>query len=471
MRSKPRLALLAWALVLAVGSRAGAQAPDDALSTTGADETEDGEQIIERVSPAEAGAEPVPDDLPEKAAARGTWLGRVRTEFVEVSAGPGGAYTSRGRLYQNDKVDVLRRNAAGDWLEIQGDGLKGWVRARFIQLTRGAAGAERHVDAGRARRESNYRYDEHGRRLRSDGKPMGSGEGAGAGVPVDVDEAADAEAPPEAEPAPEVEPPVKKRAGLGLRPSLSFGFGQVRRVFDSDIAQQGLEASPLIHASAKPSGLALSAALAYAPPAVPVLSFEGRFDGVFLGKTTIAAAPELGLERALSLEISGWQAALDARGALPLGPVRAGLSAGGRAFRQNFQRTRQFPLFLTDTLLSLAGGLFAEAAFGPVEIRARGGVALPLSISQSPSDSGSLDGGLGLEAAAALALPLRPWFSRGALGALAVELGGFYTREKLEFKGASSQKDTVNGPEPVGYTRARQTDTLLGLTLGVGARF
>ncbi|MEZ4463414.1 MAG: hypothetical protein R3F43_02580 [bacterium] len=103
----------------------------------------------------------------------------IRAEVVEVRAGPGAAYVSRGRAYRGDAGTASRRNEAGDWVEVAVGGLRGWARVADLRfggddVRRGADGA---VDAGRDRRETNYRYDERGRRLRADGTPMGSGEG------------------------------------------------------------------------------------------------------------------------------------------------------------------------------------------------------------------------------------------------------------------------------------------------------
>jgi hypothetical protein len=233
----------------------------------------------------------------------------------------------------------------------------------------------------------------------------------------------------------------------------------VRRAFDSDIEKP----SPLAHQTAQPMGLSLTVGVDWDP--MRYLRLGGRFDGVFFGSTDIPQNPALGFAKPVTLEISGWRAGLDALGRYPFGPAWAGLYGGLRLFRQNFQETAAYPLFLTNTLWSAVAGGAAGATFGPgVEVSARGGYCLPLSLAQSPADSGALQSGSGYELGLQAAWP----FHRRVSAVLDV----YFTRHRFEFAGASSQKQTFDvaqtpGKEPVGYEHARETDTLQGLGLGV----
>jgi hypothetical protein len=144
--------------------------------STGTTRTDDGEEIIERTPATGPDAGLGLEGIPERAGDERRVPGRVRTEFAEVMAGPGAAYIGRGRVYQNDRVQILRRNEAGDWLEVESNGLRGWVRARYLEVLRDADARrpDGAIDAGRDRRRTNYGYDNRGRRLRPDGTPFGS---------------------------------------------------------------------------------------------------------------------------------------------------------------------------------------------------------------------------------------------------------------------------------------------------------
>lgn len=447
--------VLAWAVALAPCA-AGAQ---DAGSEGEALPVDD-ESIIERTSGGDVAADSGVEAIPEKASRASNYQGRIRSEYAEVMAGPGAAYLGRGRVYQNDTVRIVRRNEGGDWLEIDGNGVRGWVRTRYVEITRAEAvtAAGGGVDAGRDRRQSNYAYDKKGRRLRPDGTPVGSGEGAGDAEeePGEATEDDGEVAEPEPEPK-----PGRASAGLGLTPFLGLGAGQVRRVFDSNIEGE----STLKHQTAQPKGMALSLGLDW--DALKYLRVGARFDGVFLGSTDIPANADLGFDKPVTLDISGWQAGLDALGRYPLGPAWVGGYAGLRLFRQNYQETKQYPLFLTNTLWSAAFGGAAGVDL-PVGLllAARGGYCLPLSVSQDPADAGKMTGGSGYELGATAGWRVHPSV------AVAAEL--FFARSKLEFTGASSQRQTfddASGREPIGYDRARETDTIQGLTLGARGAF
>lgn len=425
-----------------------ALAQDDSRGETPAEVvdglTDEGEEVIERQAPSGPGADVGIDAIPQKAGGSARFQGRIRTEYAEVMAGPGAAYLGRGRVYQNDVVQVLRRNESGDWLEVESAGLQGWIRSRYVEVTRGAPMVN---DPGKDRRQTNYRYDGRGRRLRPDGTPAGSGEGAAGD---------ESEESVQDEPSADEAPPARGDGALHLRPFAGLGAGQVKRVFDSNI---DLDASPLRHATAEPYGLALTLGVEWAP--LVYFALAARFDGVFLGSTHIPASESLGFEKAVDLEVSGWQGGLDAHGRYPLGPAWVGAYAGGRVQRQNYQKTKQYPIFLTGTIYGAAFGGAAGVDL-PVGLTAaaRGGLVMPLSVSQEPDDSGELKSSSGYE------LNLEAGWRLSEQ--LTVSASVFFARTKLEFGGESSHQDTLNGPagEPVGYDQARQKDTLQGLSLG-----
>jgi len=404
----------------------------------------------------------------------------VHVDRVEVRAGAGEAYVSRGRAYDGDTLRVVRRTGDGAWLEVEVDGLRGWVRARSVTLRK--AGRVAPKDAGRSRRESNYSYDERGRRLRPDGTPMGSGEGTGKRPKGRAQPARE----PEAEPEPEPEPERPARRGAARRPtptpedvdglesafpeaaddrasagdagalwrlSATLGFGQARRMFDSDIAV----ASALQHGEFQASGLLVDLQARATP--LPYLAIQASLTHHATGSTRVPAAPELGLNVPVEVDVGGLALGLDAVGRYALSSDAA-LEArvGARWWRQSVEATRPFPLFLTNDLTSLAVGGGGQIAL-PLDLALSGHAAYlhPVSESQSPVAGGRLASGSGFELAADVAWPVAPEW--------AVTLGGRVLRSRVERAGASAHVDTHVDP-PVGYTRARETQTIQGALLG-----
>ncbi len=373
--------------------------------------------------------------LGQRAAGSGRAVrGTVTAEYAEVLAGPGEAYVSRGRVYGGDPVEILQRGESGEWLEVRSGGVQGWVRARLVKVARGGAvrDAEGRVDVGRDRRTRGYGYDERGRRVRLDGTESGSGEGTQGSVATSPrTSAARDEAP--------------------RRVELVLGAAQLRRVFSSDIAIDS--ALRALKASGTGYGVGLEAA--YLP--LRYVGVRGLFRTTQLAEVTLPASEELGLARAADVGTSAQEAELDAIGRYPFGDGWAGGYVGGRLLRHAFQETEPFPVFLTNTFLSVAAGATGGWRFGPVGVGARAGVLLPLSVSQDPEAGGDASG-FGLSAAAHLAWHLHPHF--------AVVGQWHLQRIETDFEGASTHVDTHEA-EPAGYTLAKETDTVHGGGLGV----
>ncbi|MCB9546556.1 MAG: hypothetical protein H6706_11975 [Myxococcales bacterium] len=358
----------------------------------------------------------------------------IRADVAEVRAGPGAAYVSRGRAYRGDAATASRRNEAGDWVEVAVGGLRGWVRVTDLRF--GGDGVRRdadgEVDAGRDRRETNYRYDERGRRLRADGTPMGSGEGT---------EGDDDAAPPDDRPAAPAAP--------HLRVAVAIGAAQLGRDFKSDIDA----ASPLDVLTASPTGLATTLQVDWSPR--PWLGVRGLFRDSRLGSITLAAQPDAGFAAALELAVEAQQVEVDAQAGVPLGPAWLGGYAGARVLRHAYQQSAPFPVFLTDTYLGLGAGARAAATLGPLDAAVEGGVVLPLSVSQSPVAGGTADA-IGAEVRLDLAVALSP--------TLAVFAQGYWSEITADFEGESTHRDTVIDQ---GYTTARSVDQVIGGGAGV----
>jgi hypothetical protein len=61
--------------------------------------------------------------------------GKVTTYGLNVRTGPGTAYPIIGGLSLGDSVEVVGKNAAGDWLQIAYNGQAGWIAAAYADLT------------------------------------------------------------------------------------------------------------------------------------------------------------------------------------------------------------------------------------------------------------------------------------------------------------------------------------------------
>lgn len=385
----------------------------------------------------------------EAAGVSGDKVGRVISDFAEVRAGPGEAYVSRGRVYLGDRVEVTRRADTGGWVEVMAaGGVQGWLRSKDMQIVPGekaaSAGVDAaQVDAGRDRRQTNYTYDKDGRRRRLDGRPVGSGEGARTETPEDLDlddfsgggldsGAGSGEAAP-----------------LSLR--VSLGASQMQRMFSSNAAANSL----LSLVESRPLGFGAEISAEYVP--LRFLAVRGGFRDVRFAETELQTA-RYNNGQPFGLAVDRQEAMLDVAGRYAFGAGYGGVYVGGRFARQAFQELQPVPLLLTTTTLGLGAGVEVAWAFGPVDVGARGGVVVPLSVEQAPVDSGEPDG-LGFEAGVEVAYALS--------AAWAVVASGQFSRLTIEHEGPATQVDRVATPAGPTYTQARTVDTVVGGGLGV----
>ena len=384
------------------------------------------------LSPSDVSAQPTAGkDIPIEGAIRGgkTVPGKVTAEKVDLRAGPGAAYISRGRAYRDDVVKIRRRNEGGDWVEVSAGEVRGWMRFADLERLRGDAArtADGAVDAGRDRRQRNYRYDENGKRITAGGAPA---------APVDED-APDARAPPEG------------NGPSTLHIDLVIGASRMDRRFRSNI--EPISALDVLEGGA--TGLSVALQVEWRP--TPNLKLRGAFRDSRLGSVTLPPLPEAGFERGFALALDAEQVELDVAGGFAAGPAWLGAYVGGRLLRHAFQQTAPFPVFLTTTYGGIAAGGVARADFGPLSVDVEGGVFLPFAVDQIPATSGEADG-VGLEVRGGVAYALtRHW---------ALTLQGSYTALTTDFEGVGSHRDVTND---LGYDFARQEDAVIGGGLGV----
>jgi hypothetical protein len=75
-------------------------------------------------------------------------LGRVTAYALNVRTGPGTAYPLQngGGLSLGDALEVVGKNATGDWLQIAYNEEEGWIAAAYVDLT-GSLAAVRELSA------------------------------------------------------------------------------------------------------------------------------------------------------------------------------------------------------------------------------------------------------------------------------------------------------------------------------------
>jgi hypothetical protein len=372
-------------------------------------------------------------DIPVEGSIRGTKTvpGQVTAEKVELRAGPGAAYISRGRAYRDDVVKIRRRNEGGDWVEVTAGDIRGWMRfADLKRLTGDAArDAKGKMDAGRDRRQRNYRYDENGRRITANGAPAGT----------TISDRADEDAPLPAE------------SPSAVRIDVVIGASRLDRRFRSNV--EPVSALDVLEGGA--TGMSISLQTEWQPS--PYFKLRGAFRDSRLGSVTLAALPEAGFEQAFDLALDAQQVELDAAGGIDLGPIWLGAYGGLRVVRHAFQQTAPFPVFLTTTYVGIAAGGAARARFGPLSIHLEGGSVLPFDASQTPATSGGADA-VGQEVRGAIAFALTD--------AWALVAEGQWFVVTTDFEGPGSHRDVTND---LAYDVARQEDAVI--TGGLGVRW
>lgn len=365
---------------------------------------------------------------------------QVTGEFVELRAGPGAAYISRGRAYQGDQVIVKKRGQNGEWLEVVAGGIRGWVRAADMRLVREGVrrDADGKTEAGRDRRETNFRYDKNGRRIFADGRAMGSGEGTTEGVLNDTGSL--------------IGPDLRPKSARKLAVRFGVGASQIKRSFASNIGADGKGGSALANLVAAEIALSSEIAIDWEP--LPYLTIHAQFRDSRLAATQIAKAPPYGFGQGFELAMEAQQVDLDVIGRYALKTGWLGGYTGLRVLRQGFQQTAPYALFLKTNFIGVGAGLATGWTFGQVDIAARGGIALPVSIKQAPLISGTADG-FGFDGGVEISLNLAP--------AWAIVATGHFQQFKVDFTGPSQHADTITDPAgPRRYTAARETDSITG---------
>jgi hypothetical protein len=393
--------------------------------------------LIALLCPLTAQAQPVAFESPSGTPDRTV---EIRQDLLDVRAGPSPSYTSRGRLYLGDTAQVVDVSEDKRWIRVKAEGLDGWIPTSTVRALRG----ERSVDPGRDRRETNYEYDDQGRRRFLDGRAMGSGEGT--------------QKPDRpATPTPESFWASPRQVSIGsprrLAVDLRLGAAALHRAFASDIPAD----SALQVLSASPTALSWELAATY--ELHRYVQARGLFRDARFADSTVPANAAFGFSEPVTMAVDAQTAELDVVGRYPVvSGAWAGLYAGGRLFRQGFQRTAPYPLLLSHTFMGLGLGATAQYRLHPLTVAARGGLLVPFSVSQAPTEGGDAEAS-GWDLAGEVAWTLtRRW---------SVVAGAHYLKITTDFSGESIHVDNVVADPPVGYTAARARDRSMGGSLGV----
>ncbi|MFN3200185.1 MAG: hypothetical protein ACE366_17435 [Bradymonadia bacterium] len=379
---------------------------------------------------------------------QGQLKGRIKSDFSEVRAGPGAVYLSRGRVYQGDLVDIRRRSDNGEWMEVVGGGVQGWVRSRYVELL-GAGEQAKAMGSGTAtgkdRRQNNYGYDDRGRRVGSDGRPVGSGEGTDGFDETTI----------EGDSLSDFGDDGPATVSIGV----SLGAAQVRRNFASNISVVNNEVnnSLLQSATAAPTGYTLG--LDFGWNAHKHFMVRSNFVATLLAELTIPANPDQNIDNPVPIKVQALNLSVDAIGRYDFGSGWIGLYTGPRYFQHAFRETN--PLIFT-SIDYVGAGFGAAAAFqaGPVDFGLSGGLFLPLSMSQGPAESGDVASSNGFEAQGHFAWSFQKDF--------AIVLLGYFTRVQVDYSGRSTHGDGFVTPGTVfTYTAAQETNSLVGGNLGL----
>lgn len=380
-------------------------------------------------------------DVPVEAAGVEAGAGsvaRVVIDFAELRAGPGRAYVSRGRVYQGDEVELRKAADSGGWVEVVATGGEtGWLRMGDLKVVPGKQGRTSRV-------EEKFQYDEKGRRIGADGRPIGSGEGARrTATPEDFDldtfEDGAAVVTPGAP------------ADLGLSVRIGGGATQVQRAFGSNAPADSL----LRSLESKPLGYGFDVDVQYAP--MDFVAVRALFRDVRFTETRLQTAA-YNNGQPFGLAVDAQQAELDAIGRFPILDGWVGAYVGGRFWRQAYRELQPTPLFLTTTWIGLGAGGAAGWAFGPLDVSARGGIVLPFEVSQTPEASGEPDA-FGFGAGAEVAYAFMP--------SLAAVAHWHFSRLTTDFSGPATHIDDNIDPAGPTYTQAQSIDTLHGGGVGI----
>ncbi len=339
-------------------------------------------------------------------------------EFADVKAGPGEAYLALKRIFRGDSFAVASRSEDGEWVQLRIDGDMGWVRADQIMasaaaLPNGGGG----LDGGSG---DGGEVGDGG-----DGGEVGGGGGelGGLGDIDDLDGGIGEQDPGPTPPGATV-----------LEVTLGGNFQLASQTFNSDTPSNPfLQLYNVDSSLAGPSVGARAWFLDYLGAGVEYqLGLGAPIEVQF---SNAAPAVELSNQtHRIRLDLTGRFPISDAGGGRS---TWAGLTVGGVYHEFNIQTVQQQPntppVFLTNAYMGLRVVAEANAALGPLDLFASGGVVLLGGLDQGQFNSGEQSGATFITAEGGVGFALSPdlgLFLKGGLDSYEVNFSGPATRQE-----------------------------------------
>ncbi len=367
--------------------------------------------------------------------------GVVSVDVEELRAGPGAAYVSRGRTYQGESVSILETSDTGEWFRVKVNQLTGWLPIKSVRLQAGPSVPV--ADAGRNRRQSNYTYDASGRRRALDGKTAGSGEGFGAAPPEDDERMEVSE--------PQAQDPRFSESKNTLSVQFGLGLGLLERTFRTSVDPRSFLAA--IDVSSP--GLNTHLAAEWRP--LPALSIAAFGRDTRLGTVEVVRPSDID-RGTVELSTQAQHAGLNVLGRVSWGDFWVGGGVGGHYLRHAFRETKPVAILLTTSAYGVSGVLDVGARLGRFDARATFSYIHPLSIEQSPTNSGTPDGTI-WSASAQAGYRLTPFLALYGEAALT----GF----DVDYTGRAPHRDTVTASRDIVYDGATEENLFTDLTVGL----
>ena len=359
-------------------------------------------------------------------------------EDAPLYRGPGSLYKTRGRVYRDEPLRLIRSRGR-DWVEIErvGGGAHGWLRHDLVRLRDASHSGSTSPNIERER--SPYRYDQRGRRVDEHGY-QGSGEGTREGTTRHP-----------------LQPALRSPRPFELVSML--GVGRVFRSFQSDIAvESSLE-------SLAGGSLMFHSAIELRWRPLRWLRVFTQFSD-WRGGSVAVSAPT-GLEEypdfSLALQAQRWRVGAWAGYSLARW-LWGGLSISYDGLRSDFQQVSSYNLFLSQIHHTAQIGIALSADWpeSGYLLRFEAGALFPWDTAQSPLTSGLRQAGNGwamrLEGGPSLTEQLR------------LLLRFEFATVQRTFSGPSTQSESLRDP-PIGYDEAESEDQLWALTLALSWGF
>ena len=374
---------------------------------------------------------------------------QIDVEVVKIYSGPSIAYAVKGKAFKGNVVKILRFSSDQTWVEIQTPQFKGWILSNTLSAS-SASTVHNEDDLGRENKKSNYQYDENGKRMNAQ----------------DQTEHLAASAKKIKSQAPSSFKTTAKPYLFRL--SLLPGMTQLSRAFSSDIAYpsplQKITATGLVYQTSIKGEFLIHEHFG--------LSFDFQD-----ARMSIALAPHRDSisQKETNLQMDRQNANLLLHGSYQVSDFKFSLLTGIQIQRSYIQQIKESSLilqslnknpdvtylpFLQHLSVILPVGLKVKYQIDPAWYLAlEGGVWLPLSLSQAPTNSGKWSGFGGWTDL------VLGWDFSDMLG---LSLAVHWNQLVYAYTGPGTHSDPIAQQR---YQNSMSSDSSMGASLGLTLRF